>query len=92
MWLKCSVCMNVVASGYDSKCRWRDEGSVCRPQSDVDVMMMRLGRQSESCDGILQRYTPPHPVMMYCPQCCTNYSANRSTCPTCIGLNNFMPQ
>jgi len=90
MWLKCPVCGNVYASGYDEHGSWRDEGSECQPP---DIMERTFARVHHgACDGRLERFAPPHPVSRYCPRCCNIYSGDSVTCPTCYYLSQSIPR
>ncbi len=89
MWLKCPVCGNVYASGYDEKNEWRDVGSVCKPPTLIERV---YGRPSGSCAGRLVAYNPPQPAKVYCRRCCNTYSTAYVTCPTCYRLAQYMPE
>jgi hypothetical protein len=83
MWLKCSSCGNVYASGYNERGEWRDVGSKCMP---VDRQIKAFWPNTPECNGILQRYDLPTAKQVYCRKCHGTYTTAFPTCPNCYNL------
>ena len=85
MWLKCTDCGNLYASGLNEAGELRQIGSPCTPDTGKHHLYTS---PSQVCQGTLQEYYGPASGMkVYCRNCCNQYPAQSQTCPHCANMN-----